>query len=111
MRKQFQLLLDENLGRWVYERLREMGYSVQSVLLEMRGATDEQVVRRAIEHGKIIVTMDKDFGYLARSYKPPELTLLRLNTPNAREQVKSYTTSSKTRRKALQLHNRSNRHI
>ena len=43
-----------------------------------RGASDEEIIRLAKDENRIIVTMDKDFGYLALSYSPPGLILLRL---------------------------------
>jgi len=77
LRRRLKLLLDENLGLRVYEELKRRGYEAQTIILEERGASDEEVARKAIEHGKIIVTMDKDFGYLAQAYNPPGIVLLR----------------------------------
>ena len=75
--KQAKLLLDENIGLKVYRELQSQGYHVQSVILEHKGASDEEVVETAISRGKIIVTMDKDFGYLAQAYKPPGIVILK----------------------------------
>lgn len=80
-RLRLRLLLDENIGLRVYEELEKRGYEVQSIIAEKRGATDEEVVRKALEQDKIIVTMDKDFGYLAQAYRPPGIVLLRLKKP------------------------------
>ena len=44
----------------MYRELRRRGYHVQSVLVERRGASDEEVIENAIKRGKIIVAMDKD---------------------------------------------------
>ena len=66
MRQGLKFLLDENIGFKVYRELQSRGYHVQSVIVEHRGASDEEVVETAISRGKIIVTMDKDFGYLAK---------------------------------------------
>jgi len=65
----------------VYEELKKRGYKVQTVIRELRSASDEEVLRIAVNHGKIIVTMDKDFGYLAQAYNPPGILLLRLRSP------------------------------
>jgi len=51
---------------------------VQTVIEELRGAPDEEVIRAALSNDEIIVTMDKDFGYLAQAYNPPGVILLRL---------------------------------
>ena len=81
MKHRARILLDENIGLNVYRRLKDEGYDVQSVLVEDRGARDEDVIRRAKVHGKIIVTMDKDFGHLGILYSPPGIVLLRLRDP------------------------------
>jgi len=73
--------LDENIGLRVYDELRRRGINAESVILEIRGAHDIDVVEYARVHGKIIVTMDKDFGYLAQTYEPPGIILLRLRDP------------------------------
>ncbi len=87
--KQAKLLLDENIGLKVYRELQSQGYHVQSVILEHKGASDEEVVETAISRGKIIVTMDKDFGYLAQAYKPPGIVILRLKDPRIPNRVKA----------------------
>jgi len=69
------------MGMRVYEELRRRGFDVQSVMLELRGAEDVEVVEVAKARNKVIVTMDKDFGYLAMSQGSPGLILLRLRDP------------------------------
>jgi len=81
LRQKLKLLLDENIGLKVYEELKRREYDVQTVIGELRGASDEEVLRMAVNHDKIIVTMDKDFGYLAQAYNPPGILLLRLKAP------------------------------
>jgi len=76
--RRLRLLLDENIGMRVYEELRRRGFNVQSIMLERRGAEDVEIIEVAKAHNKVIVTMDKDFGYLAISQSPPGLVLLRL---------------------------------
>jgi len=63
-RRRFKLLLDEYIGLRVYEELKRRGYEVQTIIEELRGASDEEVLRIAVNHGKIVVTMDKDSVYL-----------------------------------------------
>ena len=87
MHQELKLLLDENIGIKVYEELKRHGIKVQSVIIEKRGASDEEIVEIAKKHGKIIVTMDKDFGYIALSHKPPGLILLRLNDPKIQNRL------------------------
>jgi len=54
-----------------------------------RGASDEEVIRLAKDENRIIVTMDKDFGYLALSYSPPGLILLRLIDAKPRNRLRA----------------------
>ena len=89
MKQELKLLLDENIGLKVYRELRSQGYHVQSVLVEHRGASDKEVVEIAISRGKIIVTMDKDFGYLAQAYRPPGMVVLRLRDPRIPNRLKA----------------------
>jgi len=79
--QKLRLLLDENVGIRVYEELRRRGFNVQSIILKCRGAEDDKIIDVAKAHNKVIVTMDKDFGYLAISQSPPGLVLLRLRDP------------------------------
>ncbi len=72
-----RLLLDENIGLWVYQELKRRGYHVQSVIEEARGASDEEIVRIAKKEEKVIVTQDKDFGLLAITLTPPGVVLIR----------------------------------
>jgi len=79
--QRLKLLLDENIGLKVYEELKKREYEAQTVIKELRGASDEEILRIAADHGKVVVTMDKDFGYLAQAYNPPGILLLRLKIP------------------------------
>jgi len=89
LRRELRLLLDENIGLKVFNELRRQGYHVQSILVERRGVPDEEVVREAISHNKIIVTMDKDFGYLAQAYNPPGVIILRLRDPRIPNRIRA----------------------
>ena len=89
MKQGLKLLLDENIGLRVYRELRSQGYHVQSVLVERRGASDKEVIEIAISSSKIIVTMDKDFGYLAQAYRPPGIVILRLRDPRIPNRLKA----------------------
>ena len=80
-RRVLKLLLDENIGLRVYEELKKRGFDVQTIILEKRGMPDKEVIEKALERNKVIITMDKDFGYLAQAYNPPGIILLRLRRP------------------------------
>ncbi len=61
MKQELKLLLDENIRLKVYRKLQSQGYHVQSVIVEYRGASDEEVIKAAISRGKVVITMDKNF--------------------------------------------------
>jgi len=50
-RQRPKLLLDENIGLRVYEELGRRGYEVQTVIEELRGASDEEILRIAANRG------------------------------------------------------------
>ena len=89
MKQKPKLLLDENIGLRAYYELKNRGYHVQSVLMERRGIPDEEIVRIAMERNKVIVTMDKDFGYLAQAYNPPGVVILRLKDPRIPNRIRA----------------------
>ena len=88
-RRSPKLLLDESIGLRVYEELKRRGFEVQTVIEELRGAPDEEILRMALSRDKIVVTMDKDFGYLAQAYNPPGILLLRLRVPTIPHRLKA----------------------
>jgi len=59
----------------------------------------------AVNRDKIIVTMDKDFGYLAQAYNPPGILLLRLRAPCNTSQARGNTTRLAVKRKTLRIYN------
>lgn len=82
-----KFLVDESLGLNVSRELRKRGFDVVSVMEFMKGAKDEEVVERAIDEHRIILTNDKDFGFLAISYRPPGIVLLRLKNQRMNHKV------------------------
>jgi len=88
-KRRVMLLLDENVGLRVYEELRRRGYEVQTAIEELRGAPDEEVIEAALSNDKIIITMDKDFGYLAQAYNPPGIILLKLRIPTIQHRLEA----------------------
>ena len=55
----------------------QRGIDVLFVGDKKRGAEDERIVREAKEGDRIIVTCDKDFGFLALLQGPPGVVVLR----------------------------------
>jgi predicted nuclease of predicted toxin-antitoxin system len=60
-----RLLANENVPRVVVDALRDAGHDVGWVRVDSPGATDVAVLERSIREGRLLVTFDKDFGFLA----------------------------------------------
>ncbi len=69
-----KFLLDENLSPQHASELRTEGHDAVAVLeAGLSGASDEQVLRFAVESGRVLVPLDADFANVMRF--PPERTL------------------------------------
>jgi predicted nuclease of predicted toxin-antitoxin system len=83
-----KFLVDECTGIAVSNKLRQMGHDSVSVIECMKGALDEEIMERAVEENRIIITNDKYFGRLAGFYKLPGMVLLRLKDESIENKVK-----------------------
>ena len=82
-----KLFLDENLSPQHAAELRTEGHDAVAVIeVGLSGATDEQVLRFAVENGRVLITLDADFANVMRF--PPEQTLgvIRLKVHPATEE-------------------------
>jgi len=71
------LLVDESTGAAVVTFLRTAGHDVLSVGEHMPQADDQDILTRAVQDNRILVTNDKDFGELVfRSGQPHRGLLL-----------------------------------
>lgn len=57
-------MADESLGLRVAQNLYGLGFDIIAAAQTARGASDAGVLTRAYEEDRIIITTDKDFGYL-----------------------------------------------
>ncbi|MEM2342168.1 MAG: DUF5615 family PIN-like protein [Candidatus Bathyarchaeia archaeon] len=103
-----KLLLDENIGLRVYEELKNRGTVVQSVIFGGRGISDIEVIEIARRKGKIIVTMDKEFGYTCSLHKPPGIIPLRLRDPKFSNRLKAILRALDLGEKIVRLHDHIN---
>lgn len=62
-----KFLIDENISPKTLQFLTTLGFDV--IALKSRGITDEEVVAHAIEHERIIITLDLDFGEIFHFHK------------------------------------------
>jgi predicted nuclease of predicted toxin-antitoxin system len=60
-----RILADENFPKEAIEALRARGHDVGWVREDSPGTADEEVIGRAANEGRLLITFDKDFGYLA----------------------------------------------
>jgi len=77
-----KFLADENVPASVVRMLEQAGMQIRSVREETPGISDRDVLKRASEEGRIILTFDKDFGELVVKeaiFPVPGVILLRLH--------------------------------
>jgi predicted nuclease of predicted toxin-antitoxin system len=82
-----KLFLDENLSPQHAAELRAEGHDAVAVVdIGLSGAPDPEVLRFAVENGRILVTLDADFANVIRF--PPEqaLGVIRLKVHPATEE-------------------------
>lgn len=60
-----RFIVDESTGAAVVEKLRNLGHDVVAVAEEMPQANDSDILKRAANEGRVVLTNDKDFGDLA----------------------------------------------
>ncbi|NWG88067.1 MAG: DUF5615 family PIN-like protein [Hydrogenophilaceae bacterium] len=83
-----RLLANENIPLATIRRLREQGHDVASIVEIAAGSTDEQVLRRAQDESRLLLTFDRDYGeliYVRGLPCPPGLIYLRF-TPSTPEE-------------------------
>lgn len=60
-----QFLANENLPLDVVEAVRNMGHDVVWIRTDAPGSQDRDILKRAVNEQRILLTFDKDFGDLA----------------------------------------------
>ena len=73
-----KLLLDTCVWGSASERLRSQGHDVVWAGEWPEDPGDEEILERAYTEGRILVTLDKDFGELAVVYGHPHAGIIRL---------------------------------
>lgn len=85
-----KFLIDVSAGRGIEKYLRGEGYDTKAVRdLDPRMA-DEDIIRIAVSEGRMVVTMDKDFGELVYHYSTRHsgVLLLRLEDETGAEKLR-----------------------
>ena len=81
-------LADENLPAPVTAELRMRGHDVLAIAETLAGATDAEVLAKAVDEGRLLLSLDRDYGDLIfHHYHPAPLgvILFRLNGAHPQE--------------------------
>ncbi|MEA3369122.1 MAG: DUF5615 family PIN-like protein [Candidatus Ratteibacteria bacterium] len=62
-------LANENFPLFSIKLLRNAGYNVMSIIEEMPGAKDPDILKRASKENRVILTFDRDYGELIYRHK------------------------------------------
>lgn len=73
-----RFLVDECVGPTVARWLRENHHDAASAYEDCRGWKDERILEKAYAEGRIIVTIDKDFGEMIFRRKQPHAGVILL---------------------------------
>jgi predicted nuclease of predicted toxin-antitoxin system len=66
-----RFLANENFPLASVRLLREAGHDIAAVLLDSPGAKDVEVLRRAFEQRRVLLTFDRDYGTLIYRFGLP----------------------------------------
>jgi len=80
-----RIIANENVSGTVIHGLRRRGHDVVSVKEVMRSSSDADILLRAVQEHRLVVTHDKDFGTLAFRWGLPATSgviLFRLSGDN-----------------------------
>ncbi len=84
-----KFLIDENIGVSLTEFLRNKGYDVKSASELFPSRDDVTIIKIAHKEERIIITNDKDFGYLIfkAQLPPPSIILFRFKEEKPAEKI------------------------
>ena len=80
--------MDECTGPAVSEWLVGNGHNAVSISQQLDGLSDIQVLRKAVEESRILITNDKDFGEMVIRAKEPHLGVILLRLVDERTAIK-----------------------
>ena len=81
-----RLLLDSCVSKFAVEALREKNHDVIWVPEEGEDPGDTEILNRAYQEERVLVTADKDFGDLVFVFQKPHPAIIRLVSLKAKEQ-------------------------
>ena len=84
-------LADESRSGLVIRALRDAGHDVLAIAEIAAGATDDQVLQRALNENRILLTEDLDFGNLVHAHGRPSAGVILLRFPSRARLTKPAT--------------------
>jgi len=84
-------LADESCAGAVIRALRENGHSVVAIIDVANGATDDEVLERAFNEKRVLVTEDRDFGELVYGRGQSSAGVILVRFPSRARQSKPTT--------------------
>jgi predicted nuclease of predicted toxin-antitoxin system len=66
-----QFLANENISLDTVEAIRRIGHDVAWIRTDAPGSNDRDILKRAVNEQRILLTFDKDFGNLAYQFGLP----------------------------------------
>ena len=82
---------DESCARPVIQALREAGHDVVAIAEIAKGATDDQVLERALKEKRVLITEDRDFGELIYARGRSSAGVILVRFPSRARRAKSAT--------------------
>lgn len=82
-----KVLLDSCVWGGVWRALSAAGHDVVWVGDWDRDPGDDEILARAYQEGRVLVTLDKDFGALAFLHRQPHAGILRLVNLSTQQQI------------------------
>ena len=89
-----KFLVDENVEFSIIKYLRDKGFDAKSVSELLPSRDDAHLIKTAYNEKRILVTNDKDFGYLIFKMElpPPATILFRFSSEIPAEKIKALDT-------------------
>ena len=82
---------DESCARPIIQALREAGHDVVAISEIAGGATDDQVLERALKEKRVLITEDRDFGELLYARGRSSAGVILIRFPSRARHAKSAT--------------------
>ncbi|HWF37516.1 MAG TPA: DUF5615 family PIN-like protein [Candidatus Acidoferrales bacterium] len=86
-----EFVADESCAAPVIRALREAAHDVLAISETARGATDEHVLKYALDQNRVLITEDRDFGQLVFARGNPTAGVILVRIPNFARRSKPVT--------------------